>query len=53
MTFSADSIPSGRAAYEQYASDLGLDTAAFSACLDDHRYRPKSRRITRMRSALG
>ena len=27
-----------RAAYEQYASDLGLDTAAFSACLDDHRY---------------
>lgn len=28
----------GRAAYEQYASDLGLDTATFSACLDDHRY---------------
>jgi protein-disulfide isomerase len=28
----------GRAAYEQYASDLGMDTAAFSACLDDHRY---------------
>ena len=28
----------GRAAYEQYASDLGLDTAAFTACLDDHRY---------------
>lgn len=28
----------GRAAYEQYASDLGLDTSAFSTCLDDHRY---------------
>jgi protein-disulfide isomerase len=26
----------GRAAYEQYAADLGLDTAAFTACLDDH-----------------
>jgi protein-disulfide isomerase len=26
----------GRTAYEQYASDLGLDTAAFTACLDDH-----------------
>jgi len=26
----------GRAAYEQYASDLGLDIAAFTACLDDH-----------------
>jgi len=29
--------PLGRAAYEQYASDLGLETAAFRACLDDHR----------------
>jgi protein-disulfide isomerase len=29
----------GRAAYDQYAADLGLDTAAFSACLDDHRYK--------------
>jgi protein-disulfide isomerase len=28
----------GRAAYERYAADLGLDTAAFTACLDDHRY---------------
>jgi protein-disulfide isomerase len=28
----------GRTAYEQYAADLGLDTTAFSACLDDHRY---------------
>jgi protein-disulfide isomerase len=28
----------GRSAYEQYAADLGLDTAAFTACLDDHRY---------------
>ncbi len=28
----------GRAAYEQYAADLGLDTAAFTACLDDHRF---------------
>jgi protein-disulfide isomerase len=28
----------GRAAYEQYASDLGLDTAAFTACLDAHTY---------------
>ncbi len=26
----------GRAAYLQYASDLGLDTAAFTTCLDDH-----------------
>ena len=28
----------GRAGYEQYAADLGLDTAAFTTCLDDHRY---------------
>ena len=28
----------GRAAYEQYAADLGLDTAAFTTCLNDHRY---------------
>ncbi len=28
----------GRAAYEQYAAALGLDAAAFTACLDDHRY---------------
>jgi protein-disulfide isomerase len=28
----------GRTAYEQYAADQGLDMAAFSACLDDHRY---------------
>ena len=28
----------GRAAYEQYATDLGLDSAAFTACLDDHTY---------------
>jgi protein-disulfide isomerase len=28
----------GRTAYEQYAADLGLDTTAFTACLDDHRY---------------
>jgi protein-disulfide isomerase len=27
-----------RAAYEQYAADLGLDTKAFVACLDSHRY---------------
>jgi protein-disulfide isomerase len=27
-----------RAAYEHYASDLGLDTKAFAACLDSHRY---------------
>jgi protein-disulfide isomerase len=27
-----------RSAYEQYAADLGLDTATFTACLDDHRY---------------
>ncbi len=27
-----------RAAYEQYATDLGLDTKAFAACLDSHRY---------------
>jgi protein-disulfide isomerase len=28
----------GRTAYIQYASDLGLDTTAFSACLEDHRF---------------
>jgi protein-disulfide isomerase len=28
----------GRSAYEQYAAALALDTAAFTACLDDHRY---------------
>jgi protein-disulfide isomerase len=28
----------GRAAYEQYASDLGLNMTAFTTCLDDHRY---------------
>jgi protein-disulfide isomerase len=28
----------GRAAYEQYAADQGLDIAVFTACLDDHRY---------------
>ncbi len=28
----------GRAAYEQYAADLGLDTAAFSACLENRTY---------------
>jgi protein-disulfide isomerase len=27
-----------RAAYEQYAADLGLDAKAFTACLDSHRY---------------
>jgi protein-disulfide isomerase len=26
----------GRGAYEKYAADLGLDTASFTACLDDH-----------------
>jgi protein-disulfide isomerase len=28
----------GRTAYEQYATDLELDMAAFTTCLDDHRY---------------
>ena len=28
----------GRSAYEQYAADMGLDTKAFTACLDSHRY---------------
>jgi protein-disulfide isomerase len=28
----------GRVAYERIASDLGLDTTAFTACLDDHHY---------------
>lgn len=28
-----------RKAYEQYAADLGLDTKAFAACLDSHRYK--------------
>jgi protein-disulfide isomerase len=29
----------GRAAYEQYAADLGLDTEAFAACVDSHKFR--------------
>jgi protein-disulfide isomerase len=29
----------GRVAYKQYAGDLRLDVVAFTACLDDHRYR--------------
>jgi protein-disulfide isomerase len=33
----------GRAAYEQYAADLGLNTGAFTACLDDHRYQEEVR----------
>lgn len=28
-----------RAAYEHYASDLGLDAKTFAACLDSHRYK--------------
>ena len=28
-----------RLAYEHYASDLGLDAKAFTACLDSHRYK--------------
>lgn len=35
----SDKYQLGRAAYEQYASDLGLDITAFTACLDDHRTR--------------
>ena len=31
-------FPLGRAAYEQYAAALGLDSTAFTACLDDHRF---------------
>ncbi len=31
----------GRSAYEQFAANLGLDTAAFTTCLDDHRYRSR------------
>jgi protein-disulfide isomerase len=34
----SDQYTLGRAAYEQYATDLGLDIVAFKACLDDHRY---------------
>jgi protein-disulfide isomerase len=30
--------PLGRTAYDQYAADMGLDSATFDACLDDHRY---------------
>jgi len=33
----------GRAAYQQYAAGLGLDTAVFTACLDDHRYQAEAR----------
>jgi protein-disulfide isomerase len=34
----SDKYTLGRAAYEQYATDLGLDAVAFKTCLDDHRY---------------
>jgi len=34
----SEQYPLGRSAYEQYAADLGLELAAFKACLDDHRY---------------
>jgi protein-disulfide isomerase len=29
----------GRAAYDQYAAELGLDTVAFAECLDTHRFK--------------
>ncbi len=32
----------GRAGYEQYASDLGLNLAEFSTCLDEQRYREEA-----------
>jgi protein-disulfide isomerase len=34
----SDQYTLGRAGYEHYATDLGLDTAAFTACLDEHHY---------------
>ena len=43
----------GRAAYEQYAADLGLDAAAFTTCLDDHRYKTEVRADANDAAALG
>jgi protein-disulfide isomerase len=43
----------GRASYEQYAADLGLDIAAFTACLDDHRYQAEVKADTAEAARLG
>ncbi|MBE3067032.1 MAG: DsbA family protein [Chloroflexi bacterium] len=43
----------GRAAYEQYAADLGLEPAAFTACLDDHRYQDEVRADAADATSLG
>jgi len=43
----------GRTAYEQYATGLGLDTAAFTACLDDHRYQDEVKVDTADAARLG
>ncbi len=43
----------GRSAYEQYATDLGLDLNAFTACLDDHRHQAEIQADAGDASALG
>ncbi len=35
----SDQYAFGRAGYEQYAADLGLDMASFTTCLDEHTYK--------------
>jgi protein-disulfide isomerase len=43
----------GRTAYEQYASDLGLNMAAFTTCLDDHRYQAEVNADARDAAQMG
>ncbi len=49
----SDKYPLGRAAYEQYASDLGLDPVAFAACLDDHHTRAEAQEDAADAARLG
>jgi protein-disulfide isomerase len=42
-----------RAAYEQYAADLGLDTKTFTACLDSHRYQDEVQADAREAARVG
>lgn len=42
-----------RAAYEQYAADLGLDAKAFTTCLDSHRYQDEVQADARDAARVG